>query len=54
MERPYRSFHTDARIDDPELYDGSYVGLQVVGRRLQEERTLALAEVVDNALKSAK
>ncbi|KAH6629263.1 amidase signature domain-containing protein [Boeremia exigua] len=29
---------------DPEIYDGAHVSLQVVGRRLQEEKILAIAE----------
>ncbi|QYS95360.1 Amidase [Trichoderma simmonsii] len=35
---------------DPEIHDGSPVGLQVVGRRLQEEKTLALAKVITDLL----
>lgn len=31
---------------DAAMYDGACVGLQVVGRRLQEERVLAIAEVL--------
>ncbi|KAF2091676.1 putative general amidase GmdA [Saccharata proteae CBS 121410] len=37
---------------DPEIYDGSPVALQLVGRRLQEEKVLALAAYVDGALKT--
>ena len=36
--------------DDPEIYDGAHVAIQVVGRRLQEEKVLALAEHVSEAL----
>ncbi|KAG0651309.1 Acetamidase [Hyphodiscus hymeniophilus] len=35
---------------DPEIYNGAYVGLQIVGRRLQEEKVLALTEILGNAL----
>ncbi|KAL7952126.1 amidase signature domain-containing protein [Trichoderma barbatum] len=35
---------------DPEIHDGSPVGVQVVGRRLQEEKTLALAQVISELL----
>lgn len=35
---------------DPELYDGAHVSLQLVGRRLQEEKMLALAKYVGDAL----
>lgn len=37
-------FHTDRYIDDAEAYDGAPVGVQLVGRRLQEEKMLTLAE----------
>ena len=36
---------------DPEIYDGAYVGVQLVGRRLQEEKMLAIADVAAEALK---
>ncbi|KAF2680837.1 amidase [Lentithecium fluviatile CBS 122367] len=31
---------------DPEIYDGAHVSLQLVGRRLQEEKMIAIAELV--------
>jgi amidase len=34
------------RIDDAEIYDGAHVSLQIVGRRLQEEKMLTIAEYV--------
>lgn len=37
-------FHADLCVDDSESYDGAPVGVQFVGRRLQEERMLTLAE----------
>ncbi|KIW04342.1 uncharacterized protein PV09_04632 [Verruconis gallopava] len=37
---------------DPEIYDGAHTSLQVVGRRLQEEKMLAVAELVAQALKA--
>lgn len=39
---------------DPELFDGTTVGVQVVGRRYQEERTIRVAEVVSAALKEVQ
>lgn len=36
--------------DDPEVYDGAHVSLQLVGRRLQEEKMLAIAEFVGKAI----
>lgn len=48
-------FFADCRLqDDPEVYDGAHVSLQLVGRRLQEEKVLALAEFVGNAIAEAK
>jgi amidase len=37
-------------IDDAELYDGAHVAVQVVGRRFQEEKILALTEILGDAL----
>ena len=37
-------------VDDPELYDGAHVSVQVVGRRFQEEKVLALTEILGDAL----
>ncbi|KAL8733922.1 MAG: hypothetical protein Q9181_003397 [Wetmoreana brouardii] len=37
---------------DPEIYDGAHVGVQLVGRRLQEEKVLAVTEYVANLLQS--
>lgn len=36
--------------DDPEIYDGAHVSIQLVGRRLQEEKMLALAKYMGEAL----
>lgn len=30
--------------DDAELYDGAYIGIQLVGRAFEEEKVLVLAE----------
>ncbi|KAJ4299003.1 hypothetical protein N0V90_004247 [Kalmusia sp. IMI 367209] len=40
------SMWVNERTDDPEIYDGAHVSLQLVGRRLQEEKMLAIAEYV--------
>jgi len=37
--------------DDPEIFDGAHVSVQLVGRRLQEEKMLAVAEYVDEVLR---
>ncbi|TFK99720.1 general amidase [Pterulicium gracile] len=37
---------------DPKMHEGSPVGIQVVGRNLEDEAVLALAEIVDEALKA--
>jgi len=36
--------------DDPEIFDGAHVSVQLVGRRLQEEKMLAVAEYLDEVL----
>lgn len=38
--------------DDPELFDGLPVGLQLIGRTLEEEGVIAMTEVVVEALKN--
>ena len=38
-------------LDDPAIFDGSYVSVQVVGRRLQEEKVLAITEYIGSKLK---
>ena len=40
--------------DDPELFHGLPIGLQLVGRTLEEEAVIAMAEIVDRALKDLK
>ncbi|GAB7366608.1 hypothetical protein MBLNU230_g8593t1 [Neophaeotheca triangularis] len=35
---------------DPEIYDGAHVSVQLVGRRLQEEKMIALAKYVGEAI----
>lgn len=39
-------------LDDPEIYDGAHVSVQLVGRRFQEEKVLALAGIVAEALRN--
>ena len=39
-------------IDDAKLYDGAHVAVQVVCRRLQEEKALMIAEHIGKALRS--
>jgi len=36
--------------DDPEVFDGAHVSLQLVGRRLQEEKMIAIADLVGKAV----
>ena len=40
-------------LDDPEVYHGGPVGLQLVGRKLREEDVLEMAEILETALKKA-
>lgn len=37
---------SNSGIDDPEIYDGAHVAVQLVGRRLEEEKMVAIAEYV--------
>jgi amidase len=37
-------------VDDPEIFDGAHVSVQLVGRRLEEEKMLAIAEYVGNTV----
>jgi amidase len=37
--------------DDPEIHDGTPVGIQIVGRRFQEEKLIAIAELFEQGLK---
>lgn len=39
--------------DDPEVYHGAPVGLQIVGRKFEEEKVLAVAKIVCAALEKA-
>ena len=37
-------------LDDPELFHGMPIGLQVICQRLEEEKVLAIAEEVERIL----
>lgn len=39
---------------DPEIYDGAHVAVQIVGRRLQEEKIIALTEYISSGLAGGK
>jgi len=45
---------TTQELYDPELYDGSHVCVQLVGRRLQEEKVVALSEYISERLRETK
>ena len=40
-------------LDDPEIFDGAPANVMIVGRRIEEEKVLAVAQVVVDALASA-
>ena len=44
--------NTNTTLDDPNIYDGAHVSVQIVGRRLQEEKMLAIAEKIGSLLAS--
>lgn len=49
--KPVSEQDRDTQDDyDPELYHGAHVAVQLVGRRLQEEKVLALSEYVRRAI----
>ena len=37
-------------LDDPDVYHGAPVAIQVIGRRLTEEKTMAIAEEIGRLL----
>jgi amidase len=39
--------------DDPKRFENAPIGLQVVGRTLEEEAVIAMTEIVAGALKAA-
>lgn len=41
-------------LDDPELYHGAPIGVQLVARKFEEEKILAIAEIVTAALQEFK
>ena len=40
--------------DDPDLFHGLPVGLQLIGRTQEEEAVIAMMEVVDRALQAQR
>jgi len=42
------------KLYTPELFPGTPVGLQLIGRTLEEEAVIGMTEIVDNALKKFK
>ncbi len=40
--------------DDPDVYHGGPVGVQVVARKFEEEKILAIAAIVNAALEKMK
>jgi len=51
--RHYDRIWLSWRTDDAEIFDGAHVAVQVVGCRLQEEKVLALAEYLGDAIRSS-
>jgi len=41
---------THDNTDDAEVYDGAHVGLQIIGRKLDEEKMVAIAQYVEKIL----
>jgi len=47
----YFLFITTSFTDDPVTFKGAPIGLQLVGRTLEEEAVIAMTEIVDAAIK---
>ena len=41
-------------VDDPDIYDGAPVGVQLVARKFEEEKILAIAKIVCATLNTVK
>jgi Asp-tRNA(Asn)/Glu-tRNA(Gln) amidotransferase A subunit family amidase len=41
-------------LDDPEKYEGGPVGLQVIGRRFEEEKILEILEIIAQIIGKAE
>lgn len=41
-------------LDDPEIYDGAPVGVQIVARKYEEEKIWAIGKIVHAILETAK
>ena len=39
---------------DPVVFENAPVGIQIVGKRLEEEKVLAMMKVVDEAVKASR
>ena len=53
--KPISEHDRDIQEDyDPEMYHDAHVAVQLVGRRLQEEKVLALAEYVGRVIHESK
>ena len=45
---------TDARsVDDADIYDGAPVGVQIVGRKYDEEKVWAIGKILSNVLRAS-
>lgn len=40
-------------LDDPEIYDGAPVGVQIVARKFEEEKIWAIGKIVHKILQAA-
>ena len=45
---------TNRSPDDPEIYHGGPVGVQIVGRKFEEEKVLALGKIIYAAVQSSE
>ena len=49
----FKMTHLLTRLDDAAVYDGAPVGVQIVGRKFEEEKCLAIARIIYAVIQSA-
>lgn len=42
----------DLLVDDPKVFDGAPIGLQIVGKHLRDEEMLAAARVIEESIRT--
>lgn len=50
---PFHAMLTKLDPDDPDIYDGAPIGIQIVARKYEEEKVWAVGRIVDAILRTA-